>query len=73
MALIRRSRPTRGFTVLRVALFFLAAGLWLAGVRIGNDLITAVAIGIAVIAMLFSLIVRRWEDSKRASPEPVED
>lgn len=73
MAWIRRSRPTQGFTVLRVALFFLAAGLWLAGVRIGSDLITAIAIGVAAAAILFSVLLRRLEEAREGSEEGVQE
>lgn len=69
MALIRRGRPTQGFTVLRVAFFFLAAGLWLAGVRIGSDLVTAIAIGVAAAAILFSVLLRRLEEAREAPEE----
>ncbi|MEX2583223.1 MAG: hypothetical protein WD766_08105 [Gemmatimonadota bacterium] len=53
-----RSAPT-SYVALRVGLFFFAAGLWLAGVWAGNELVTAVAMVIAVGTMFFSLYLRR--------------
>lgn len=53
-----RTRPNR-LVAFRVGLFFFAAGLWIAGVTVGNDLITAIAIGVAAIALLVGMVVRR--------------
>jgi di/tricarboxylate transporter len=60
MIFIRRSRrPVRRYTVLRVSLFFFAAGLWLAGVAVDNPAITGTAIVVAAVALLAGLIARR--------------
>ena len=57
---LRRDRPVPTRLVgIRVGLFFFAAGLWIAGVAVGNDLITAIAIGVATVALLVGMIVRR--------------
>lgn len=72
MIFIRRDRtPAKRFVTLRVGLFFLAAGLWLAGVRVGSDLVTYVAMGVAVIAIVFGAAARR--DAKKDPPEGGED
>lgn len=57
---IRRDR--RGadrFMVLRVALFFLAAGVWVGGLLAGNDTATGVAILIVLAALGVGLLARR--------------
>jgi di/tricarboxylate transporter len=55
----RDARSSSRFTILRVTIFFFAAGLWLAGVSIGDDRITAAAIGVAVLGLLLGLVARR--------------
>lgn len=57
---IRRDR--RGFnpyTWVRVALFFLAAGVWLGGAAAGNQVATGVAIGILLAAVVLGVVGRR--------------
>lgn len=62
---IRRDRKaSTRFVGLRVGLYFLAAGLWFGGVGVENDTITAIAMGVAVFAILFSLGVRRWAEGE---------
>lgn len=66
MIFVRRDRsaPTTHLA-LRVGLFFFAAGLWLAGVWIESQIVTAVAMVIAVATMLFGLYLRRQVISER--------
>ena len=57
-----RHRPSaQRFIAVRVGLFFFAAGLWLAGVRVGDSRVTAAAIGVAAVAILLGLVTRRLE------------
>jgi hypothetical protein len=57
---LRRDRsPIRRWMALRVGLLFLAAGIWLAGVVIDDDRITAVAIVVAGIGIMMGAYVRR--------------
>jgi di/tricarboxylate transporter len=73
MIFIRRAPPARRFTFLRVALFFLAAGLWLGGVTTDNRAVTAVAIGVAFVALLVGLLARRSGAESRAGDDEVQD
>ena len=69
MIFIRRDRPASARMIgLRVGLFFLAAGLWLAGVVVENDAITGVAILVALIALGLGLLGREKpaEEEERA-------
>lgn len=59
-----RQRPGR-FTLLRVALFFAAAGTWLGGVMVGNQRVTAAALGLVALAVILGLFDR----SPRSSAE----
>jgi hypothetical protein len=57
---IRRSGPiSTRFTVARVTIFFLAAGLWVAGVLAGDERITAAAIAVGVFGLFLGFIARR--------------
>jgi hypothetical protein len=57
---IRRDRRGSGrFLVLRVGLFFLAAGVWLAGVRTGRSWVTGAAIVILLPAVLLGFLGRK--------------
>jgi uncharacterized membrane protein len=59
---LRRDRyPIRRWMALRVGLLFLAAGIWLAGVVIDDDRITAVAIVVAGIGIMMGAYLRRRE------------
>ena len=62
MIFVRRDRAgaTR-WVATRVGLFFLAAGIWVAGAMVGNEWITGAAIAIAAVALLLGLIGRRYE------------
>lgn len=77
MMFVRRDRagPDR-LVAFRVGLFFFAAGLWIAGVAVGNDLITAIAIGVAAVALLVGMVVRRrverYQEAEPAESEPRE-
>lgn len=57
---IRRDRRSSGrFLRLRLTLFFLAAGIWLAGVRIEREWVTAAGILVLFVAVLLGLVQRR--------------
>jgi len=58
---IRRhgGRGAGPITFARVGFFFLAAGIWIAGVRVGNDTVTSIAIVVAAIAIFMGWIGRR--------------
>lgn len=55
----RSSVPAPKFLNIRVGLFFLAAGLWVAGATVGNTIVTGVAIVIALLGVALGLIARR--------------
>jgi uncharacterized membrane protein YidH (DUF202 family) len=60
MIFLRRDRsPVRRLVAVRVGLFFLGAGIWLAGVMTENDRVTAVAIVVVGIAILMGAYLRR--------------
>lgn len=57
---IRRDGGGRDrFTALRIALIFLAAGVWLGGVITGREIITGAAILILVVALVLQMVGRR--------------
>jgi di/tricarboxylate transporter len=57
---IRRDlQPATRHLVIRVALLFFAAGVWIAGVVVGDDRVTGAAIVVATIALLLGLLARR--------------
>ena len=59
---IRRDRHSTGrYLRLRLTLFFLAAGVWLAGVTVERPWITGAAIVILFPAVLLGLMGRRKE------------
>lgn len=59
MIFIRRDgQGISRFLSLRVGLFFFAAGLWFAGVLTDNMVITAVALGVAAVAVVLGFISR---------------
>lgn len=73
MIFARRGSPAAPrFTIARVTLFFFAAGLWLAGVAIGNDRVTVVAIGIGVLGIALGLVARRSAARAQEEIEPEE-
>ena len=61
MIFVRRDRAgaTRWIAA-RVGLFFLAAGIWVAGAMVGNEWVTGAAIAVAAVALLLGLIGRRY-------------
>jgi hypothetical protein len=62
MVFFRRNRgqdPHPGLLAWRVGLFFLAAGIWVAGVIAGDDRIIGAAIVILVVAILLRLFANR--------------
>lgn len=58
---VRRDRrgPHR-FVMWQVGLFFLAAGVWVAGLVSGRSGITGLAIGILLVALVLGMVGRRW-------------
>jgi len=59
---IRRDRePSGRYLRLRLTLFFLAAGVWLAGVTVERPWITAVAIVLLLPAVILGLVGRGKE------------
>lgn len=60
---IRRDRKGAGrFLLWRVALFFLAAGVWLGGVLAENETATGLAILILLAAVVLGFVGRRREE-----------
>ncbi len=57
----RSGESTPRYLNARVGLFFLAAGVWLAGAVAGNRMVTGIAIGVAVFAIVLGLVARRME------------
>jgi Na+/H+ antiporter NhaC len=55
----RSSRHAPRFTVWKLAILFLGAGLWVAGVMVENFQITAAAIIVVAIALVLGLVERR--------------
>lgn len=47
------------FTALRIALIFLAAGVWLGGVMTGRGSVTGAAIAILLVALVLQILGRR--------------
>lgn len=65
MFFVRRSGEVdRTYVNVRVGLFFFAAGLWLAGVKVQNTTLTAMALGIALFAVCLGLLGRRRRRSE---------
>ena len=54
----RRGSGYNRFTVARVAIIFLAAGVWLGGAMTGRSLLTGAAIALLVVALLLGLAGR---------------
>lgn len=50
------------FTLWRVGLIFLAAGVWFAGVLTGRELLTGSAIGLLLLGLLLGILGRRDAD-----------
>lgn len=62
MIFLRRDRRgSARWMPVRVGLFFLAAGIWVAGASVGNDWVTGAAIVVAIVALLLGVVVRRNE------------
>lgn len=59
MFLRRRGDGPDRFLAVRIALIFLAAGVWVGGVVTGRDAITGVAIGILLVALVLQIVGRR--------------
>jgi hypothetical protein len=59
MFLRRGGEEGRGFLEVRLALFWLAAALWLVGVALNWSFLTPVAIGVLLLALVLGLIARR--------------
>ncbi|MQA90547.1 MAG: hypothetical protein GEU90_09970 [Gemmatimonas sp.] len=59
---MRRDRPpVNRLVAVRVGLFFLGAGIWLAGVMIGDQRVTTVAIVVIAVAILMGAYLRRQQ------------
>jgi hypothetical protein len=58
MFVTRRSRSSTRMTIWKVALLFLGAGIWIAGILVENYQITAAAIIVVAIALLLGLVER---------------
>ena len=73
MFLPSRSRggSTR-FLYTRVGLFFLSAGVWLAGVVIEDERFTGAAIFILLIALVLGLIGRRRDEGRSDPADPID-
>jgi len=72
----RRNRSSSRFTIWKVALLFLGAGIWIAGIIVENYQITAAAIIVVTIGLLLGLVERRKDDEEAAfedGDEPDED
>jgi low temperature requirement protein LtrA len=70
MFFARRDRsPNVKYLTARVALFFVAAGVWLAGVVTEQPVYTGAAIVILVVAMLLGLYARRGAEGSRETAE----
>jgi hypothetical protein len=73
----RRNRRSSRFTIWKVALLFLGAGIWIAGVIAENFQVTAAAIIVVAIGLLLGLVERRQdddlgEDEQETETEPEE-
>ncbi|CAN5650404.1 hypothetical protein BH23GEM8_BH23GEM8_17870 [soil metagenome] len=64
MFVTRRSRTSTRMTIWKVALLFLGAGIWIAGMLIENYQITAAAIIVIAIALLLGLVERGGGESE---------
>jgi len=71
---IRRDRQySRGLTFVRVGIFFFAAGMWLAGVTVGNDTVTSIAIVVAAVGLLLGWAGRPRHPAEDVLQEEDED
>lgn len=70
MFIRRRGGPGRPQTTVavQVGLFFLGAGVWIAGALVGSGWITGVAIVILLLAMLLRLLPQREPRGDGAEP-----
>jgi hypothetical protein len=71
MVFLRRSRnenPRPELVPWRVGLFFLAAGVWLAGVLADDLRITGAAIGILALAIVLRFFPTRAEEEQETDP-----
>jgi Na+/H+ antiporter NhaC len=69
MFISRRSGRSTRFTVWKVALLFLGAGIWVAGIMAENFQITAAAIIVVAIALLLGLAERREATPEHGEPD----
>lgn len=67
MFISRRDTGSTRFTVWKVALLFLGAGIWIAGIIVENYQITAGAMIVVAIALILSLVERRRPPSEEAN------
>ncbi|CAN5770062.1 hypothetical protein BH23GEM6_BH23GEM6_06590 [soil metagenome] len=69
MFITRRNRRSSRFTIWKVGLLFLGAGVWIAGVIVENYQITAAAIIVVAIGLLLGLVERRRDDEQHEEGE----
>ncbi len=69
MFVTRRSRSSTRMTIWKVALLFLGAGIWIAGMLVENYQITAAAIIVIAIALLLGLVERVGGEGEAAAEE----
>lgn len=67
----RRGGRASRFTIWKVAILLLAAGIWLAGVMIENTQVTAAAIIVLGIGLVL-VIAERREEASNGAPEEVD-
>ena len=65
----RNRSATSRFLTSRIAIFFLAAGVWLAGVIVEDKRLTGAAIVILFIAFVLGLVGQRQDDAAAAREE----
>jgi hypothetical protein len=62
---------SKRFMAVRVGLFFLAAGIWFAGVMTENDWITGIALAIGMAGLVLGFIARSRDAKAEGEEEPV--
>lgn len=60
----RDATPTTRFLTVRVGLFFLGAGIWLAGVMGENRAWTGAAVAVILAALILGIVARKREEAE---------